>query len=83
MDSQLSQLDTVAAVLKTLGGASAVAGLTGRTPNAVHNWKSFAKFPANTFVVLHDALRAKGFTAPAALWGMVDPRDEATSEAAQ
>lgn len=95
MDSSLRELTTTRAIFEELGdeildgaarvasGVSRVVELTGRTTNAVHNWKSFNKFPSNTFVVLHDALRSRGATAPASLWGMVEPRDEATSEAAQ
>lgn len=83
MDSQLRELTTTAEVIETLDRADSVASLTGRTTNAVHNWKSFGKFPANTFVVMQEALRAKGCSAPTSLWGMVAASEAGISEAAE
>ena len=68
----MKALETTKEVIDALGGTSAVAKITGRTYNAAHNWRSFEKFPANTFVVMSRALRAKGLSAPAELWGMVE-----------
>jgi len=83
MDSPLRELTTTAEVIEALDGAGSVALLTGRTTtNAVHNWKSFGKFPSNTFVVMQEALRAKGCAAPPSLWGMVAFRPE-DAEAAE
>jgi hypothetical protein len=66
-------LQTTQEVIEALGGVSAVAKLTGRTYNAAHNWRSFTTFPANTYVTMTVALAAQGKTAPASLWGMVEP----------
>ncbi len=77
MDSPLRELATTADVIDTLDRVGAVALLTGRTTNAVHNWKAFGRFPSNTFVVMQEALRAKGCTAPASLWGMVSAPESA------
>lgn len=71
MDEQPHELSSAAEVIKELGGVGPVAALTGRTYGAAFNWKAFEKFPADTFVVMQDALRARGFAAPASLWGMV------------
>lgn len=66
-------LRTAQEVIETLGGVSAVAKLTGRTYNAAHNWRSFQRFPSNTYVTMTAALAAQGKTAPAELWGMAEP----------
>lgn len=71
MDAQPRELTTTAEVIDALGGVSPVAALTGRKYGAAFNWKGFSKFPADTFLVLQDALRARGCAAPASLWGMV------------
>lgn len=71
MDEQLRELSTTADVIEALGGVGSVAALTGRKYGAAFNWKGFVKFPADTFVVMQDALQAGGCTAPASLWGMV------------
>lgn len=60
-------------VIDALGGIHAVAELTGRKYAAVHNWHASGRFPPNTYVTLTSALAAQGKTAPAALWGMVEP----------
>jgi hypothetical protein len=66
----MENLDTAAAVLKALGGIEQVAQLTGRTYNAVSNWRVLGSFPANTYLILQSALNAQGQTAPATLWRM-------------
>lgn len=71
------ELTTTAEVIDALGGVSPVAALTGRKYGAAFNWKGFAKFPADTFLVLQDALRARGMTAPSSLWGMIPAREAA------
>ncbi len=68
MDRELS---TSAEVISVLGGLGAVSDLTGAEYKAVSNWKSSGSFPSRTFLVLTGALRRRGFSAPASLWGMV------------
>lgn len=75
MDPNSRELETTADVIEALDGVSAVAALTGRKYGAAFNWKGFPKFPADTFVVMQDALQARGFSAPPSLWGMVAPRE--------
>jgi hypothetical protein len=58
-----------------LGGNGPVAELTLSKPNAVSNWRGFKTFPSNTFVAMTEALRARGKTAPASLWGMKMPAE--------
>ena len=64
-------LETAAEVCDKLG-ISEIARLTGRKYSAAHNWKGFGKFPADTFLVLQEALARIDCTAPATLWSMVE-----------
>jgi hypothetical protein len=66
-------------VIVALGGNQPVADLTGSTNKAVSNWRGFETFPSNTYVAMTQALRAIGKTAPASLWGMKVPTQEAES----
>lgn len=67
-------LKTTDAVIEALG-VERIRELTGRkSASAVFNWKAggfVGKFPADTFVVLTEALEREGFTALPSLWGMV------------
>jgi hypothetical protein len=74
-----SDLTTTAEVMAALGGTTAVARLTNRKVTAASNWQSFDKFPANTFVVMTEALRRIGRSAPPSLWGMVERCPEPAS----
>lgn len=78
----MDQLSTTREVMDVLGGTTAVAKLTGRTYAAAFNWLDFKTFPSNTYVAMTDALAAKGKTAPASLWGMVDPSQSERESAA-
>jgi hypothetical protein len=71
----LEILETTEQVIETLGGNGPVAELTLSKPNAVSNWRGFKTFPSNTFVAMTEALRARGKTAPASLWGMKMPAE--------
>lgn len=76
----MDQLSKTSEVVDALGGYLAVADLTGSKPKAASNWRRFQTFPSNTYVAMIKALREKGKTAPASLWGMKSP---AESEIAQ
>ena len=69
----MDELITTSSVIDELGGNPAVADLTNSTTKAVWNWRGFETFPSNTYVVMTEALKAKGKTAPASLWGMKVP----------
>jgi hypothetical protein len=64
------ELHTATEVFEALGGNSAVGTLTKSKPSAVSMWKRAGGFPSNTYVVMTEALRAAGKTAPDSLWGM-------------
>ena len=71
------ELNTTSDVMDALGGNPGVAKLTGSKPKAVWNWRSFDKFPSNTYAVMIEALQERGKTAPASLWGMKVPEQVA------
>ena len=67
----MRQLHSTSEVIQALGGAAAVADLTGRDYKSVNRWQSSSKrFPSATYVMIQSALVAAGMSAPAALWGM-------------
>ena len=66
----METLHTTSEVMDELGGNTAVASLTESRPKAVWNWRKAGVFPSNTYVAITGALKAKGKTAPASLWGM-------------
>jgi hypothetical protein len=74
MDS--SPLTTTNEVIEALGGIRAVADLTGRKYPAAWHWSTWKAFPSDTYVVMTEALRAAGKTAPDSLWGMVESKAE-------
>jgi hypothetical protein len=67
----VKKLQTVDDVIEKLGGFDVVREMTKRNGAfTVPMWKHREKFPPNTFTIMNAALRAKGFSAPATLWGM-------------
>lgn len=66
------ELESAADVIDALGGIAATAKLTGSGYTAAHNWKANGCFPPKTYVVMNDALHAKGLNARVALWRMVE-----------
>jgi len=74
----MHELRTTTEVIDALGGNQPVADLTSSTNKAVSNWRGFPTFPSNTYVVITEALRRRGKTAPDALWGMKMPAEAAS-----
>lgn len=74
----LETLETAAEVFTALGENPGVAELTGAKASAISMWRAAESFPPNTYVIMTDALRAVGKTAPDSLWRM-----KVTAEAAQ
>ncbi len=68
----LECLDTADQVFDALGGNSGVAELTSSKAPRVANWRAAGSFPPKTYVTMTDALRARGKTAPASLWRMLE-----------
>lgn len=66
----LEPLETAEQVFEALGGNKGLETLTGSKPNTVSMWKKAGGFPANSYIMIMDALRAVGKTAPASLWSM-------------
>lgn len=74
----LQMLETATEVFTALGENPGVAELTGAKASAISMWRAAESFPPNTYVLMTDALRAIGKTAPDSLWRMKVPA-EATS----
>lgn len=63
------ELKSIDEVVTELGGAQAVMELTGRDgASVVPVWKHRGHFPGYTYPAIQKALRAKGASAPDALW---------------
>lgn len=77
--TKLRLLDSTSDVMDALGGNQIVATITGRSAKAVSNWRGFDTFPSDTYVVMLAALNAKGFSASASLWRMVDASARASA----
>jgi len=67
----MEPLRTTSDVISALGGIQAVVALTGRSTQAVWNWKNRGVFPAWTYLALTGALAAKDLTADAKLFRMI------------
>lgn len=66
----MTELQSTAEVIQALGGYRSVALITGSKAKAASNWGRFDTFPARTYLALTEALRERGLSAPASLWGM-------------
>lgn len=64
------QLQTAAEVMDALGGNTGVSKLTGGSASRVSNWRVFGRFPPSFYFLMTEELAAKGYRAPASLWGM-------------
>lgn len=78
----LELLHTASDVFDALGGNSGLEALTGSKPSAISMWKKAGSFPANTYVVMTDALAAVGKRAPDSLWGMKAANADSEKETA-
>lgn len=69
---RLKKLTDAAQVVEVLGGPQEVAEMTrAKNVKTVWNWHGyFEEFPPNTYKVMIDGLRRRGYTAPAYLWKM-------------
>ena len=69
-------LKTVDAIVTELGGTGAMASLARVGDSAVSNWKARRTIPSDQYMVVSEALRAKGKEADPALFGFVPPLTE-------
>lgn len=64
----MPRLSTAKSVVRVLGGAYAVARMTGANVKSVWFWISEDVFPARLHDLMTRALKRKGISAPARLW---------------
>ncbi len=87
MSDQLTPLTTIPEVFEALGGIPAVCDIVGaegkRAWQRVDNWRLRGRFASDTYVVLTDALRERGFSAPPSLWGMLEPPPTESGDVAE
>lgn len=67
----MDALRTTAAVIDALGGTAAVARITGRSMQAVSNWKQRGLFTATAYEPISRALTQIGKEAHPAVWRAV------------
>ena len=68
----MKRLDTAREVISALGGLDDVAALTGRKYVTVSAWQTrIGTFPPETYLLMTETLRARGFEAPESLWRQI------------
>ena len=73
----LRELNSIDEVLDALGGLTAAGRLVNKTAQHVHNWRIAGQFPAKTYLVFSEELKARGKKAPLRLFGMIEPAESA------
>jgi hypothetical protein len=69
----MKQLRTFEDVVDALGGSGDVGAMVDGWPSSVWNWqKKRGRFPAKFYKGMTEALAARGYSAPAELWGQVE-----------
>ena len=66
----MAKLNTVDAVIDVMGGSAKTARQLNAPYSAVSNWRRDKQFPANTYLAIMEALKAKRLTAAPGLWPM-------------
>lgn len=66
----LKTLSTASEVIDAVGGTFRAAAILNFKPQRVSNWRSRNRLPPETFLVLGDELRRRGFEASSDLWGI-------------
>lgn len=64
------KLRTTSEVIDALGGIRALSELTRTSINGIYNWRAVGQFPADTYIVIREALGEIGKSAPDHLWPM-------------
>ena len=67
----MEPLQTTSEVITALGGTAEVAKLTGRSMQAVSNWRSRGFFTAASYMTITDELARRSMCANPALWRSV------------
>lgn len=75
----MATLRTTSTIIDALGGNAAVSELTKTSVNGVSNWRASGQFPADTYLLIKNAIKAIDVEAPDYLW----PMRQATKKAAR
>ena len=78
MTHQLACADDV---IDALGGTAETARITGRSQQAISNWRARGSLPPETYLVMQAALAEIGLEAPPAVWRMDAPSSQAQGAA--
>lgn len=65
----MKRITSFDSIILALGGVSAVARLTRRSPATVCNWRPRSLFPPRLYFVMQHELERRGYEAPRKLWG--------------
>jgi hypothetical protein len=74
---RLRRIPSVAEIVRVIDEANGVGGfrrLTGLSKQSVTNAKRDNRLSAKTFIIVTEELHRLNCRAPAALWGIIDPR---------
>lgn len=77
---RLRSLSTVNEVIIALGDNAGAAEITRRGVTAVCNWRAANRLPARSYLVITEALKQRGYCAPASLWEMDEPPKTVAAE---
>jgi DNA-binding transcriptional regulator YdaS (Cro superfamily) len=69
-------LTDVDAVIEALGGTAAAAGLAGVSSPAVSNWRERGKITADKFLLISEALKARGADVSPSVFGFKVAEEE-------
>jgi len=77
----MKTLSSPSDVIDALGGTAATAKLSGKSSQAVSNWRRHpsGRLPPDTFLRLMKAIRAAGYDAQPELWGIESSDAKVTS----
>jgi len=66
----MKRLTSTAQVIDAFGGNKKFAEVALTTPQAVNNWRRDKAFPANTYLIIREALDVAGLSVPDSLFMM-------------
>jgi hypothetical protein len=84
LSTPLTSLTTVDEVIEALGGNATVQDMTAaKSLQTVTNWRYVGRCAHSTYLIMTDALKARGYTAPPELWGIKSAANDQIEPATQ